>query len=574
MPIKATFNKRFVFLDPYLTLNELICYINQRQDNWFELGLVINSEKALIGVINNLDIIKAISNSKKEKILIKDVMNSSPIKINHNLTPKEIIKEVKEKVYLRSNGLKELTRFIPLINEHEIVVEVADVYELIAQESLRNENIEIYGLGFVGITLAASLASVGHNVTGIDIDERLIERLNNGEIHVYEPGLSDLNNAMRKSNKLRFLTTPPSSHSKFYIICVGTPISDDGKANLNDLEKVLNIISKRLKKGDSVMLRSTIPVGTTRNFARKLLESSNVLKAGKDFHLCFTPERTVEGNAIEELKTLPQIVGGLTPKCKNIALSFWQTLVNVVIPTDCLESAELVKLINNSFRDLTFAFSNALTLLADQYNIDSNQLIYLANEGYPRNQIAKPSPGVGGYCLTKDPFLYASTNANSPHAKLSKLGREVNEEIAKYPLKVFKKYIESENLSISKLKTLIIGIAFKGWPETNDMRGSTSINLAKDLKDKCLSLHLYDSVISEEEFKNVEFTYCDIYKEKFINYDAIFIMNNHPKNIRKDFLKKLPNKKIFIFDGWNLLEKRTVLEYKNIYFHNLGFSSI
>ncbi len=573
MPIKADFNERFVFLDPSLTLNDLINYINANHNNWFELGLVVDQNEALIGVINNLDIIKAISKAKEEDVLIKDVMNPSPIKIDHRLLPKEIIREVKEKVTLRTHGLKELTRFIPLVNEKQKVVEVADVYQLISKESLKNENVEIYGLGFVGITLAASLASVGHNVTGIDVNENLINKLKKGEIHVHEPGLSDLNNAMRKINKLNFCTEPPNYHNKFYIVCVGTPIGEDGTANLKDLATVLGIISNRLKIGDNVMLRSTIPVGTTRNFAKSILESNNNLQAGKDFHLCFTPERTVEGNAIEELKTLPQIVGGLTPKCKNIALEFWQTLVNVVIPTDCLESAELVKLINNSFRDLTFAFSNALTLLADQYNIDSNELIYLANEGYPRNRIAKPSPGVGGYCLTKDPLLYASTNSDSPHAKLSKLGREINEEISEYPLKVFNKFIDSQGLSSLKLKILIIGIAFKGWPETNDLRGSVSLKIAENLKNNCSKLDLYDAVLSKDDFKNLNFNFCDIYQEKVIDYDAIFILNNHPKNIRKNFLKSLPNKKIFIFDGWNLLEKRTVLGYENLHFYNLGFNS-
>ncbi len=572
MPIKAFFNEKFVFLDPSLTLNKLVEYINAKHDNWFELGLVVDKEGALIGVVNNLDIIKSISKSKRD-ILIKDVMNPSPIKINSKLLPKEIIKEVREKVNLRSHGLKDLTRFIPLVNEQQRVVDVVDVYDLITHESFKNENIEIYGLGFVGITLAASLASVGHNVTGIDVNEDLIKKLNNGVIHVHEPGLSDLNNAMRKIKKLTFCSRPPDYHNKFYIVCVGTPISETGKANLQDLKSVLGIISKRLKRGDNVMLRSTVPVGTTRNFAKKILERNNNLIAGRDFHLSFTPERTVEGNAIEELKTLPQIVGGLTPKCKEIALSFWQTMVNVVVPTDCLESAELVKLINNSFRDLTFAFSNALTLLADQYNIDSNQLIFLANEGYPRNKIAKPSPGVGGYCLTKDPLLYASTNLNSPHAKLSKLGREINEEISDYPIKVFKKFIKSQNLSISKLKILIIGITFKGWPETNDIRGSISLKIANEFNNRCSKLDLYDAVLCEEDFKKLNFHYCDIYKRKVINYDAIFIMNNHPKNIKKDFLKSLPDKKLFIFDGWNLLEKRTVLGYKNIHFYNLGFNS-
>ena len=573
MPIRASFNNKFVFLKLSLSLKELISYINSDKNNWFYLGLVVDDQESLIGVIDKLDIVKAMPKLMQGEILVKEVMNSNPIKVNKSLSNREIIKEVRRKVTLRTHGMKDLTRHIPLVNELSRVVDVIDVFDLIANESTKNENIEIYGLGFVGITLAASLASVGHKVIGIDINKDLINKLNKGEIHVKEPGLSDLSNAMLRINKLSFSVKPPDFHNNYYIVCVGTPVNSKGEADLRDLSKVLKIISQRLKKGDTIMLRSTVPVGTTRGFAKNILESNNNLKAGKDFYLAFTPERTVEGNAIEELRKLPQIIGGLTPNCQRKAASFWQTLVKIVIPTNSLEAAELVKLINNSFRDLSFAFSNALALIADQYNIDANELVYFANEGYPRNTIAKPSPGVGGYCLTKDPLLYASTSDNYYHAKLSTLAREINEEAAKYPFQVFQKYLKKESLILSRLKILIIGIAFKGWPETNDVRGSTSLNLAKKLKNECRELKVYDAVISEKEFKSLELDYEDIYKKEIINYDAIFIMNNHPQNIKNNFLNSLSNNKIFIFDGWNIIEKSTLLGYKNIRYCNLGYSS-
>jgi len=573
MTKRASFNKKFVFLKPSLSLTELITYINADKNNWFELGLVVDEKEVLLGVLDNLDIIKAMPKSIDKEIIVKDVMNSTPIKINHNLSPKEIIKKVKKQVNLRTNGIKDLTRFIPLVNEFSKVVDVVDIYELIAEESIKNENIEIYGLGFVGITLAASLASVGHKVIGIDINKDLIENLNKGEMHVLEPGLSDLTKAMIRINRLSFSINPPSNHNSFYIVCVGTPVNNKGEADLKDLIKVLKIISARMKKGDTVMLRSTVPVGTTREIAKNFLESKNDLIAGKDFHLAFTPERTVEGNAVEELRKLPQIVGGLTPNCQKIATSFWQTLVKVVIPTNNLEAAELVKLINNSFRDLTFAFSNALALTARKYNIDANELVYYANEGYPRNYIARPSPGVGGYCLTKDPLLYASTDKNSLHAKLSILGRQINEDIANYPYSVFVEYLEKEGLNLSRLRILIIGIAFKGWPETNDIRGSTSLHLAQNLKNKCAQLKVYDAVVSEKKIISLGLDYEDIYSLKTINFDGIFIMNNHPQNIKNNFINSLSKNRIFIFDGWNILEKSAVIGFENIRYCNLGFSS-
>ena len=377
---------------------------------------------------------------------------------------------------------------------------------------------------------------------------------------------------MRGSDRLRFYNKPPKLKNKFYIVCVGTPIDSKGKADLTHLTNVLHLISTRLKKDDVVMLRSTVPVGTTRKIAKKILEKSE-LSAGEDFFLSFTPERTVEGNAMKELKDLPQIVGGLTPKCLEISGAFWRTHCNVVVQAESLESSELVKLANNSFRDLTFAFSNALALLSDKYNIDSNELIYLANEGYPRNNIARPSPGVGGYCLTKDPLLYASTDDKFPHAKLARLGRQINEEISEYPIKVFNKYIKNESLKASEMKILIIGLAFKGWPETNDIRGSNGLKLALSLRDKCHSLCVYDSLVDKGEFEKLGLTFKNIRKISSLKFDAVFIMNNHPKNIKEDFLKSLSNEKVFIFDGWNQIDKRTAVGYKNIKYANLGYLS-
>ena len=508
--------------------------------------MVLNKEEKLVGVINNIDIIKGLTSLDINTTYISGIMNKSPISISKDLSSGEIIRKVREKVRLRSKGIKDLTRYIPIVNSKNKVVNVLDIYTLLALEPINEEKVEIYGLGFVGLTLAASLSSVGHSVSGIDINPKLIESLNKGKAPIHEPGLTDLILSLINTNKLNFYEKPPVENSKFFIVCVGTPVDLNGKADLDHLRNVLIIISKRLKKGNSVMLRSTVPVGTTRNLAKKILEENSNLRAGEDFYLSFTPERTVEGNAMKELQDLPQIIGGLTSKCSEIAGSFWRTHSNVIVQADSLESAELVKLANNSFRDLTFAFSNSLALLADKYNIDANELVFLANEGYPRNRIARPSPGVGGYCLTKDPLLFASTENKLPHSKLALLGRKINKEIAEYPIKVLNKFIKNESLDISRMQILIIGLAFKGWPETNDLRGSTGVELALSLNKKCNSLFVYDSLIKKEEFEKYDLRFKDISKISKLEFDAVFIMNNHPKNIKDNFLKSLSKKGISI----------------------------
>ena len=209
---------------------------------------------------------------------------------------------------------------------------------------------------------------------------------------------------------------------------------------MRPIENAIRSVSVYLK-GDHVMIRSTVPVGTTRNFIIPKLNNLSKLKAGKDFYVSFVPERVVEGNALRELRSLPQIVGGLTSACLNRASKFWSTITPTIIRTSSLEASELVKLANNSFRDLSFAFANELAFVAGKFNLNAFDLIKAANNGYPRNKIPSPSPGVGGYCLTKDPILFSSSISRKKNdVMLSKVGRVVNERATKSVIFTIQKY--------------------------------------------------------------------------------------------------------------------------------------
>ena len=163
-------------------------------------------------------------------------------------------------------------------------------------------------------------------------------------------------------------------------------------------------------------------------------------------------------------------------------MSFWSKICPSVISMENLEAAELVKLANNTFRDLSFAFANELALLADRYNVNAFDLIGAANDGYPRNRISKPSPGVGGYCLTKDPLLYHnSLNETSNNVTFGSQSRKINSISQYYPRKILEEFCIHTGLNIKNLKVLIMGMAFKGEPETNDLRGSVSIELYRSL---------------------------------------------------------------------------------------------
>ena len=236
-----------------------------------------------------------------------------------------------------------------------------------------------------------------------------MEQLLAGEPHILEPGLKDMLNVNQDRKQITFTSQLGEDHHSVYIIAVSTPLNEDNLPSLDSLNDVIHFIASRLRRGDQIMLRSTVPVGTTREVVIPLLENMSALKAGEDFHVTFAPERTVEGRAMHELQRLPQIIGAYSPSCMRHSSEFWSSMTPSIVRTASLEASEIVKLANNTFRDLSFAFANEIALLADQYNVDAFEVIRAANDGYPRNPIPTPSPGVGGYCLTKDPLIFNST---------------------------------------------------------------------------------------------------------------------------------------------------------------------
>ena len=270
-------------------------------------------------------------------------------------------------------------------------------------------------------SLAVTLANIGHKVNGVENNLKYLKNLKNKKLKIYEPNLIQIFSKNLDRGNLKLSDKIDNNVSSIYIITVGSPLNKNNLPDLTYVENVSYEISKFLKPGDQVMLRSTIPVETTRKVVIPILEKNSQLKAGKDFSVSFTPERVIEGDALRELRELPQIVGGYSEQCTKKAADFWSSVTPLIVRTPSLEASELVKLANNSFRDLSFAFSNELAYLAEKFNVNAFDLIKAANDGYPRNRIPLPSPGVGGYCLTKDPILFGSsidrksTRLNSSH---------------------------------------------------------------------------------------------------------------------------------------------------------------
>lgn len=559
-----------VVVSPDTRLRKVISLIGKGGKQFPGIALVLDSETCLKGVIQNGDIIRLLAASESLDCSIGEVMNDKPVTVPVSASEEQLLNLVREKSLERTAGRKEFTRYVPVLGDGGTVVDLIDIFSLLARSASLGSRVEIYGLGFVGLTLAVALANRGHRVTGIDLNESLVARLRQGLAHVFEPQLSDMMRQTLDRGYLLFNSEPPEQHNRVKIITVGTPINSQYEFSMDALISVSRTVGRRLRKGDIVMLRSTVPVGTTRGHLLSIYENESGLKAGEDFALAFTPERTVEGNAMKELTSLPQIVGGFSSACAEKATSFWQTLADSTVLADGLEAAELVKLINNGFRDLSFSFANGLASLASQYNLDAARIVTAANEGYPRNRVPLPSPGVGGYCLTKDPYLYSAAKSSEAYSRLSVLGREINTDAGFYPVRVLERYQKRHGYASEDLSILVAGMAFKGIPETNDLRNSSGVSIALELKKHGFEVAVFDAVCQPAEFEALGLHFVDMIVGAR-DANVIMIMNNHPGNVPDGLLQKLEGRAVLLFDGWSLLDKSSAEQFPELTYANMGY---
>lgn len=434
-----------------------------------------------------------------------------------------------------------------------------------------NSTVIVYGLGYVGLTLSIVLAENGYRVIGYDTDKSKINFLNKSISYLHEKNIDKRLKLIKKNNKIIYLSSLKNKKAKYHIICVGTPIGKNKKPLSDAVNQVMFDLCNQISKGDCVILRSTVPVGFTRNKIVKNIFDKTKYKAGKDYYICFAPERTIEGKALDELTNNPQIISGFSNQCTQEGVKFFNKFSNKIITLENLESAEIAKLIDNSYRDNIFAFSNLISMICDEYKLDAIDILKKCNSDYSRNNIPLPSPGVGGACLTKDPYiLISSTKNKNINADLILNSRKVNETTIRYQVdKILKNIKNIKNPSL-----LVCGIAFKGNPENSDVRFSTTIDIINQLKKrkKDLTIYVYDSVISKKEIKKLGYKYLDLNKiNKKLN--GIIIANNHNsfKNIEIEEIYKNLREPKLLCDCWGLLKGNNFNFYKDLNYFGVGF---
>ncbi len=407
----------------------------------------------------------------------------------------------------------------------------------------------VLGLGYVGLTLGAYLSELGFQVHGVEIRDLVLDALKEKKAFFWEPKLDDL--LARNINRGTFTFSteiPKSSGRRVFIITVGTPIDAAKKAIIDSIVNVSEQVASAMNDGDMVILRSTVKLNTTRSVVAPILE-----KSGKSFDLAFCPERTLEGAALTELGALPQIVGASSQGARLRASNFFQQVTPNVVNVSNIETAEMIKLVDNMQRDVFFAISNEVAHLCNSQPIRASEVISAGKLGYKRTNLATPGP-VGGPCLEKDSYLLSESVANfGGVARIAMAARETNENVIVEASAFISAWV-NENALQSNRKVAVLGMAFKGVPETNDLRGSPTLELLASLGKEIVNgdIYCWDPVIPNSELSSFGYKSGATLNEILQGACAVILVNNHPEldNLDLVALSESSTGPMLIYDFW------------------------
>ncbi|MBM3706991.1 MAG: nucleotide sugar dehydrogenase [Actinobacteria bacterium] len=404
------------------------------------------------------------------------------------------------------------------------------------------EKICILGMGYIGMPTACMLANNGYEVLGVEVNDKIIDKLNSGELHINEPDLDKIFLKAYKNKKIRISTKVEKSD--VYIIAVQTPLNIQKKADLNYVMNAANMIKDFIHKGNLIILESTCPPGTTRDIVGNIIERGTLFKAGIDYFLSFCPERVLPGNIVYELVNNDRIIGGINKESAERAAKIYKSFVKGKIYLTSLEVAEFVKLAENTFRDVNVAFSNELALICEEYKINVWEVIRFANM-HPRVNILNPGPGVGGHCIPVDPWFILE-NIDIKDTLIEKC-RNINDSM---PLKIVMRtvYILKD---YKNPKVTIFGLSYK--ENVDDTRESPAFIIINELTEKGINVSAYDPMVV-----NFEYLLSDM-EEALRDSDLLLLFVGHHKfkEISLEKIAELMRNKN-IFDTRNFYDKSCV----------------
>ncbi len=408
----------------------------------------------------------------------------------------------------------------------------------------------VLGLGYIGLPTASTFATNGLQVIGVDVNMRVVETLRRGEIHIHEPGLRTVVESAINSGNLRVETTPEEADA--FIIAVPTPFYEDKTGDYNgetyklaDLRAVTSAaeaIVPHLRKGNLVVLESTSPPRTTSDLLVPILEKSG-LKAGADFHLAYSPERVLPGQILRELIENARVIGGITPESAQAGYDLYAIFVQGEIVKTDATTAEMVKLMENTYRDVNIAIANEFARLADRFGVDVWEAISLANR-HPRVKILSPGPGVGGHCISVDPWFFVETAPDL--TPLIYTSRQVNDSQPHYVLELVQRALGS----LKGKKIAALGLAYK--PDVDDLRESPAVEVVRLLQDAGALVKAFEPYKPAAELPGIDT--MPTLEGALADVDAVILLVNHSvlRDLTPDKVKSLTPARVLIdtVNGW------------------------
>jgi len=388
-----------------------------------------------------------------------------------------------------------------------------------------NKTLCVIGLGYIGLPTAITFANAGIHVHGVDVNEKAISMINNKQLHIEENGLQEkLEQAIDAGTFTAGLTPIVAD---VYIIAVPSPINADNTANVEFIRSATASVVPYLKKGALVILESTVPPKTVENVMLPELRKSNLV-IGEELYVSHSPERVIPGRILEELINNDRIVGGVTPKSAELTKELYKVFVKGEIHLTDATTAELVKVMENTYRDVNIAFANELAKIAESIDVDVWEAIRFANF-HPRVNIHTPGPGVGGHCIAVDPWFLVELNPEN--SDIIKKSRLTNNGMPKYVAEKAKTLLE--NHGIRNGKVAILGLAFKG--DIDDLRESPSTEVIKELQQLNIEVTSFDPHIHNLEHPTQKATL----DQAVANADLLILTTDHTafKNLDPSTLK-------------------------------------
>jgi UDP-N-acetyl-D-glucosamine dehydrogenase len=396
---------------------------------------------------------------------------------------------------------------------------------LLAKAKDRSALFGIVGLGYVGLPLAMELVRAGYRVLGFDISQRVVDNLNSGRSHVQDVPSSEIAAAVKDkkfsaTNDLSRLAEPDAIS-----IAVPTPLSKTKDPDVSYVIAATDSIKKTLRRGQLVILESTTYPGTTRELMLPALESTG-LKVGEDFFLAFSPERVDPGNPKYGTRNTPKVVGGITPNCLEVTMALYQPSIERLVPVSSTEAAELVKILENTFRSVNIGLVNEMAIVCDKLGVDVWEVIDAAATKPFGFMKFTPGPGVGGHCIPLDPhYLAWKMRTLNYRTRFIELAGEINAEMPEYWVARVADRLNDQGKAVRRSKVLVVGVAYK--KDIDDIRESPALDVIRLLEQRGAVVSFHDPHVARLHEDGVELTSVPLSAETLRGADCVVIVTDH-----------------------------------------------